>query len=69
MRQIRRVIEDSNDDAAFESGRAAPTDEQWHEFFGWDITRPDFTDDAPSFGRWYELAYDLCMVQPYPWME
>lgn len=63
------MIEDSNDDAAFESGLAAPTDERWHEFFGWDITRPDFTDDAPGFERWYELAYDLGIVQPYPWME
>jgi hypothetical protein len=63
------VNEDSNDDVAFESGLAASTDERWHEFFGWDITRPDFTDDAPGFGRWCELAYDLGMVQPYPWRE
>jgi hypothetical protein len=63
------VIDDPNDDAAFERGLAAPSDARWYEFFAFDTAREEIDDGTPGFHRWYELAYDLGVVQPFPWME
>lgn len=63
------MIEDCTDNSAFEAGLAAPDDPRWQEFFGWDVTRTDIVDSTPGFDRWYHLAYDLGLVQPYDWLK
>lgn len=63
------MIEDFNDDAAFEAGLAARADPRWQEFFSWDVTRAGIDDHTPGFDDWYRLAYDLGAVQLYGWTE
>ena len=63
------MIEDFNDDGAFEARLADGTDPRWQEFFGWDITRTGLSEDSLGLSGWYQSAYELGVVQMFRWME